>query len=58
MRGPAQAVTHPSLFGLMGLPPDREEEATARLRTHLARIAIGPGEFEYPLAFMIFEATA
>jgi SAM-dependent methyltransferase len=58
VRGPAQAVTHPSLFGLMGVPPDREEEATARLEAHLAQFAIGPGEFEYPLAFMIFDATA
>ena len=47
-----RSVTDPSLFGLMGLPPDREEEATARLEAHLAHFAIGPGEFEYPLAFM------
>ena len=60
MRPPCAARPRPSPtipFGLMGLPPDREE-ATARLEAHLAQFAIGPGEFEYPLAFMIFEATA
>jgi SAM-dependent methyltransferase len=58
VRGQAQAVTDPSLFGLMGVPPEREEEAAARVEEHLARFAVGPGEFEYPLAFMIFDATA
>jgi SAM-dependent methyltransferase len=58
VRGPAEAVAHPSLFALTGVPPEREEEATARLEAHLARFAVGPGEFEYPIAFMIYEATA
>jgi len=58
VRGQAQAVTDPSLFGLMGVPPEREEEAAARVEAHLARFAVGPGEFEYPLAFMVYDAMA
>ena len=58
VRGPAEAVAHPSLFALMGVPPDREEEAAARLEAHLAQFAVGPGEFEYPIAFMVYEARA
>jgi SAM-dependent methyltransferase len=58
VRAPAQAVGDPSLFSLMGVPPEREDEAVARLDAHLARFAVGPGEFEYPLAFMVYEATA
>ena len=58
VRGPAQAVTDPSLFGLMGVPPEREEEAAARVEAHLAHFAVGPGEFEYPLAFMVYDAMA
>ena len=58
VRGPAGAVSDPSLFGLMGVPDDSYDEAAARLETHLARFAIGPGEFEYPLAFMVYEAMA
>ena len=58
VRGPGRGCRPPIPFGLMGVPPDREEEAAARLEAHLAQFAVGPGEFEYPLAFMIFEATA
>ena len=38
---PAEAVSHPSLFGLMGVPPDREEEAAARLEAHLLASQLG-----------------
>jgi SAM-dependent methyltransferase len=58
VRGSAQAVSDPSLFELMGVSPEREEEAAALLEAHLAGFAVGPGEFEYPLAFMVYEATA
>jgi SAM-dependent methyltransferase len=58
VRGQSQAVSDPSLFGLMGVQPEREEEAAARVEAHLARFAVGQGEFEYPLAFMVYEAMA
>ena len=48
VRGPAQAVTDPSLFGLMGVPPEREEEAAARVEAHLARIRHRPGRVRVP----------
>ena len=51
-----------SLFGLMGVPPDHEEEARAMVERHLERFAStirGDARrmFEFPLAFMVYEAT-
>lgn len=62
VRAPASAVVDRSVFGLMGIPPEREEEALAIAERHLDRFAVpaaGPGEgiYEYPLAFTVYEAT-
>jgi len=56
VRAPADAVTDPSLFPLMGIPAEREEEAMALVERHLDRFAVGPDEYEYPLAFTVFVA--
>jgi SAM-dependent methyltransferase len=58
VRGPAATVTDPALLGLMGVPPERQDEATALVDAHLARFAVGPDEYEFPLAFWVFEAAA
>ena len=57
MRAPADAVIDPSLFPLMGIPAEREEEAMALVERHLDRFAVGPDEYEYPLAFTVFVAV-
>jgi SAM-dependent methyltransferase len=57
-RGAASAVTDPALFAVMGIEPDREKAAQALVDHHLERFAVAPGEFEFPLAFMVYEATA
>jgi SAM-dependent methyltransferase len=58
VRAPASAVAEPSLLGFMGVPPPRQTEATERLAAHLHRFVAGPGEYEYPLAFMIYDVAA
>ena len=57
VRAPASAVVDRSLFGFMGVPAERLEEAGAAIDGHLARFAVGDGEYEYPLAFRIYEAV-
>lgn len=64
VRAPASAVVDPTLFGLMGIAPEREAEARAVADRHLEQFAVtgtdaGDGEslYDYPLAFMIYEAT-
>jgi SAM-dependent methyltransferase len=57
-RGAASAVTDPALFPVMGIAPAREEEAKALVARHLEQFAVAPGEFEFPLAFMVYEAAA
>ena len=57
MRAPASAVVDRSLFGFMGVPDERLEEAGAAIDRHLARFAVGEGEYEYPLAFRVYEAV-
>ncbi len=57
VRAPASAVADRSLLPLMGVAPEREEEAIAILERHLERFAAGPGEYEYPLAFRIYETV-
>jgi SAM-dependent methyltransferase len=60
VRAPASAVLDTSLLSFMGVAPEREDEAIAVLDQHLARFAVDsePGEdlYEYPLAFMVYEA--
>jgi SAM-dependent methyltransferase len=62
VRAPASAVVDRSVFGVMGIPPEREEEALAMAERHLDRFAVegageGKGVYEYPLAFTVYEAT-
>ena len=57
-RGAASAVTDPALFAVMGIESAREEEAKAMVAHHLEQFAVTPDEFEFPLAFMVYEAAA
>jgi SAM-dependent methyltransferase len=60
VRAPASAVVDRSVFGLMGILPDREEEACAMAERHLDRFAVageGDNTYDYPLAFTVYEAT-
>jgi len=58
VRGPGSAVTESALFPTMGIPADREGEAKALVERHLAQFEVGPDEYEFPLAFMVYEAEA
>jgi SAM-dependent methyltransferase len=57
-RAAASAVTDPALFAVMGIESAREEEAKAMVAHHLEQFAVTPDEFEFPLAFMVYEAAA
>jgi SAM-dependent methyltransferase len=57
VRAPASAVVDRSLFGFLGIPPERADEAHAAMDRHLAQFEVGAGEYEYPLAFRIYEAV-
>jgi SAM-dependent methyltransferase len=57
VRAPASAVVDRSLFGFMGVDPGRIGEVDAAMDAHLARFAVGDDEYEYPLAFRVYEAT-
>ena len=41
----------------MGVAPERLQEAEVALDGHFARFAVGEGEYEFPLAFRVFEAV-
>lgn len=56
VRAPASAVVDNALLPMMGVAPEREDEARAALDAHLDRFAAGGGTFDYPLAFRIYEA--
>ena len=65
VRAPASGVVDPTLFGFMGISPERQDEALMIAERHLDRFAVpgdgdGDGQclYDYPLAFMIYEATA
>ncbi len=60
VRAPASAVVDRTLLSFTGVPPDREDEAMEILSRHLARFAVAPesDQYDYPLAFMIYRATA
>ena len=57
VRAPASAVVDPSLFSFMGVWPEKMGEADEIVKRHLARFAVAGGEYEYPLAFYVFEAS-
>lgn len=56
VRAPASAVFDPSLLGFMGVAPDDEPAARAEVERHLQRFVVGADEFEYHLAFRVFDA--
>jgi SAM-dependent methyltransferase len=58
LRAPASAVVDTSLLSFMGVGPERVDEAMALVNAHLGQFAAGPDEFDFPLAFRIFEAEA
>jgi SAM-dependent methyltransferase len=57
VRASASAVVDPSLFSFMGVRPEQMNEADDIVNRHLERFAVGDDEYEYPLAFYVFEAT-
>ncbi len=57
VRAPASAVADRSLLPMMGVAPAYQEEAIAILERHVERFAVGPDEYEYPLAFRVYEAV-
>jgi SAM-dependent methyltransferase len=57
LRAPANAVADPSQLGVLGVPAEHEAEAAELMERHLGRFAVGPDEYEYPLAFMVYEAA-
>ncbi len=57
VRAPADTVADRAQLPMMGVAPEREEEALAILERHLERFALGPDEYEYPLAFRVYEAV-
>jgi SAM-dependent methyltransferase len=60
VRAPASAVVDHDLLSFMGIAPEREQEAIAILDRHLAQFAVdgeaGGDVYEYPLAFMVYQA--
>ncbi len=58
VHGSASAVSDPALLPVMGVPAERADEAMALVAAHLARFSRGPDEYEYPLAFRVFQASA
>ena len=57
VRAPASAVADVSLLPFMGVEPERLQEAEAVVERHLEQFVVGPDEYEYPLAFRIYEAV-
>ena len=57
VRAPASAVFDRTSFELFGVPPGREDEALDLIERQLQQFAVGPDEYEYPLAFWIFRAV-
>ncbi len=58
VRAPADAVVDRSLLPFMGVSPEDEDEALGVVERHLARFAVGPDAYDFPLAFMVYEAVS
>jgi SAM-dependent methyltransferase len=56
LRAPASAVVDTSLLSFMGVALERVDEAMSLVEAHLGQFAAGPDEFDFPLAFRIYEA--
>ena len=59
VRAPASAVFDRTLFAVMGIAPEREDEAASIAAEHLGRFAVADDEdvYEFPLAFTVYGAT-
>jgi SAM-dependent methyltransferase len=57
VRAPASAIGDRSLFIFMGVPRNSWAEATRLLEEHLDRFRVEADQFEFPLAFNVFEAV-
>jgi len=57
VRAPASAVFDRALLQFMGVPPEREAEAQELIAHQLDRFAVGPDEYDYPLAFRVYRAV-
>ena len=57
VRAPASAVFDRALLQFMGVPPEREDEALGLIERQLGEFAVGPDEYDYPLAFRVFRAV-
>jgi SAM-dependent methyltransferase len=57
VRAPADAVVDRSLLPFMGVCSEDEDEALGVVERHLARFAVGPDAYDFPLAFRVYEAV-
>jgi SAM-dependent methyltransferase len=57
VRAAASAVFDRTLLQFMGVPVEREEEALGLIGLQLDRFAVGPDEYDYPLAFRVYRAV-
>jgi SAM-dependent methyltransferase len=55
--GPANTIVDCSLLDFMGAPPESLDKASDLVERHLARFRVGADEYEFPLAFNVFEAA-
>jgi hypothetical protein len=56
VQGAARVVADPAEFPSMGLPVERHQAALNLVELHLERFAVGPDQYEYPLAFRVYDA--
>jgi SAM-dependent methyltransferase len=57
VRAPADAVVDPALFRSMGVAPERLDDVGVAIDRHLERFVVGEDEYDYPVAFRIYEAV-
>ncbi len=57
VRGPASAVVDRVQLGFMGIPPEKQDHALALVLGHLEQFAVGEGEYDFPLAFRVYDAV-
>ncbi len=57
VRAPASAVVDTSLLQFMGVAPERLHEAETMVERHLEQFVVGSDEYEYPMAFRVYEAA-
>jgi hypothetical protein len=41
----------------MGVAPERLDEAETLVERHLEQFVVGPDEYEFPLAFRVYQAV-